>query len=252
MTLVLLGCPLVAQALPTVINAVPNCDTTPDRSVVFQIQNYSYAKFDKQAVPPTKRSSMIYGLQFGFRKMEVGLDTIADRRFSKPESGLYAGPTAVNFKYRLMTQGSDSFSLVVGAFNLGVERFDAVDYYEPSPYFMISKAFNDLRLHLGYQLNLMGFYRLVEADGTKRKNDGFICGFDYPLIKGAHPLMLLVDYVSGPMAMFDVGLGYTISPKWSIGVSSYNPLRDHLPNSPASTLQLPKQFWWGISYTHSY
>ncbi len=244
-----LACP--AFALPSLLNYCPNCDLIPDRSFVLQLQNYSYSAFDKQTVPPTKRSSMIPGFQVGLKKLELGLDIIADPRFSKPESGLYAGPTAFNFKYRILTQGSDTFSLVVGAYNLGTTHYNGFDFYEPSPYFTMCKSFGDLRLHLGYQWNLLGIQKLVEADGSKKINNGIICGFDYVLVKGKKPLTLLVDYFTGPLATVGVGASYPFNSHWSFGFSTYHPVRDHLPDSPASTLQLPKQLWLGLTYSHA-
>ena len=232
-------------ALPTVVNYMPNCDTVAPKTLMLQVSNYSYRFTDTATKAAIKKdSSMIYSMEFGFKKAEVGVDFIGTRSFVDTRSALYAGPVAFNLKYRLLTQGQkkDTFSLAVGTYNLGVKKY-AADYYVPAPYVIATKAFKDLRLHLGYQFNILGFKRL---DTDRKRNDGILFGFDTVVIKDAKkPVTLLADYFGGPAATVALGVTQNFTPKLNWCVCYYIPTKSKLPVSKS---QLPKQLWVALSY----
>lgn|GEM_PF-2915536 len=235
-----------AWALPTIINSCPSVDLVPENNLMFQLSYYNFNFTDDASKAAVKKSgSPIYALEYGFKKGEIGVDIIGEKSFVNTDSGLYAGPVAFNFKYRLLTQGTkgDKFSFVVGAFNLGAKKYQNMDYYVPSPYFMACKAYKDFRIHAGYQWNILGFERL---DTDRKKNNDLILGFDSVIIKDKnHPVSLLVDYFGGPGKTIGVGFWHTVSKTVSWGISTYHPLESKLP---VSKFQLPKQYWVGVSY----
>lgn len=239
-----------AQALPTLLNYVPAVDLVPERTVVVQLQHYAF-HFREAATRATVKetSSLLYVLEVGLARAEIGFDVVADKGFSNTDSGLYAGPVAVNAKYRLLNQGQgrDRFSLAVGCYNLCATRYDLngadVGYYAPSPYLVAARSFPGFRLHLGYQWNILGYRRL---DSDRRRNNDVIAGFDAVIVRHkTRPLSLLVDYAGGPARMVAFGLGQTLGPNWAVGVSVYQPIDGHLP---ASGLELPRQTWVGVSH----
>ncbi|MFZ2957652.1 MAG: hypothetical protein WA705_12240 [Candidatus Ozemobacteraceae bacterium] len=235
-----------AWALPTILNYCPSVDLIPEHNLMLQLSYYNYHFTDDASKAAIKKnSSLIYSVGYGFKKSEIGVDIVGEKSFVNTDSGLYAGPVAFNFKYRLLTQGNkgDKFSLVVGAFNLGTQKYSNTDYYVPSPYFMVCKDFKDFRLHAGYQWNFLGVERL---DTDRKKNNDLMLGFDAVIIKDKnHPVSLLVDYFGGPGKTLGVGLWHTLSKTISWGVSTYHPLNSELP---ISKFQLPKQYWVGVSY----
>lgn len=234
-----------AWGLPTILNYCPTVDLIPENNILFQASYYKFQFTDDAAKAAIKKDgSMIYSLGYGFKKAEVGVDVIGEKSFSNMDSALYAGPVAWNVKYRLLTQGTgtDKFSLVLGAFNLGTKSYNS-DYYGASPYIMAAKAFKDFRLHLGYQVNILGYKRL---DTDRKTNNDILAGFDAVIIKHkTRPLSLMVDYTGGPGKMIGVGLWQTLSPNWAVGISTYHPLDDELP---VSKFELPKQVWVGVTY----
>jgi len=234
------------SALPTILNYVPSTDVIPEGNLLLQLSYYGF-DFNDDASRALVRTpgSMLYSLGYGWKKAEIGLDVIGRQSFSTTESGLYAGPTSFNFKYRICTQGTghDRFSLVVGAFNIGTRDYgDTFGYYRPSPYLMLSHAFKNFRLHAGYQWNILGYHWL---DTDRKSNNDLIAGFDAVIIKNKkRPVTLLIDYTGGPAKMVAYGLSQPINSEWSWGVSYYVPIDDHLP---VSGTELPKQIWVGIS-----
>ncbi|MBP7635899.1 hypothetical protein KBA41_17175 [Candidatus Ozemobacteraceae bacterium] len=243
--LFMLPCHAVS-ALPTLLNSIPSTDLIPADNLMLQMSYYGF-NFTDDATRALIRTpgSMIYSIGYGMRKVEFGADVVSRQSFSDTTSGLYAGPTSFNFKYRICTQGTgnDTFSLVAGAFNIGTHDYgDAFGYYRPSPYLMLSHAFKEFRLHLGYQWNLFGFH-WVDAD--RKGNDDVLAGFDAVIIKHRkRPVSLLIDYAGGPLNMVAYGIFQTLNPEWSWGISYYVPVNDHLPVSNA---ELPRQFWVGIT-----
>ncbi len=235
-------------AIPTALNYVPTVDTATDRTLVLQISNYSFdfKRFDPITNPKPqgfKERSPIFALEVGFKKAEIGIDVIGDKDFSNPRSGNFAGPTSWNFKYRLMTEKPDAFSLAMGAFNLGTTKYSGFDFYEPSPYLVAAKSFHDFRIHLGYQFNILGYRRL---DTDRKRNDGLLLGFDTVIIKSKkRPVSLFLDYFGGPAATFGAGIGQNINSRIGWLFSSYHPVKSRLP---VSKWELPKQYWFAVSY----
>lgn len=238
--------------MPTVLNYCPSVDLIPNRTVMLQASGflYDFRRFDPVTNPRPPKfddASMIYSLGFGFRKAEMGVDFVADRSFSNPDSGLWAGPIAWNFKYRFLTQGSDSISLAAGVCNLGATRYSGQDYYSPSPYLVAAKSFDGFRLHLGYQMNLLGYRRI---DSDRQKNDGLLAGFDTVIIKDkVRPVSLLVDYFGGPAKTLGLGVYQLVSPQWLWGFSYFHPIQGELSASKAEMAD-QYQLWVGhfISY----
>lgn len=234
------------SALPTILNYIPSTDLVPTGNMIMQLSYYGFNYTDdaSRALVRTP-GSMIYSLGYGWKKAELGFDLIGRQSFSTTESGLYAGPTSFNFKYRVCTQGTDSdtFSLAVGAFNIGTHDYgDTFGYYRPSPYLVLSHAFKDFRLHAGYQWNLLGYEWL---DNDKKSNDDVVAGFDAVIIKHRkRPVSLLIDYTGGPGKMLAYGVSQTLSPEWAWGISYYVPIDDHLP---VSGTELPRQVWFGVT-----
>lgn len=242
---------LPGWTLPTVLNYVPTVDTIASRTLLLQISNYrfDFQRFDAVTNPKPvgfKSSSMIYSLEVGFTKAELGVDFIGDKDFSNTRSGNFAGPTAWNFKYRLMTENPDAFSLAVGVFNLGATHYSNTDYYTPSPYFVVGKSFPGFRLHLGYQLNILGYRRLDVTATSSRRNDGIMAGFDAVIIKHPRrPVTLFVDYFGGPASAIGVGLGQNLTPRFGWLLSTYHPTHGQLRDTK---WELPKQYWVGLNY----
>lgn len=234
--------------IPTALNYLPTVDTAPDRNLVLQLSNYSFdfKRFDPVANPKPrgfKENSMIYSLQVGFKKAELGVDIIGDKDFSNTRSGNFAGPTAWNLKFRLMTEKPDPFSLAIGTYNLGATKYSGCDFYEPSPYIVAAKNFPGFRIHLGYQSNILGYRRL---DSDRKRNDGILAGFDAVIIKHKkRPVSLFLDYFGGPAATFGAGLGQNITPRLGWFLSTFHPVKNRLT---VSKWELPKQCWFAISY----
>jgi hypothetical protein len=244
-----LCCAMAGWAIPTVLNYVPTVDTAADRTLILQISNdsFDFKRFNPVTNPKPvgfKESSMIYAFEVGFRKAEFGVDIFGDKDFCNTRSGNYAGPTAWNVKYRLMTEKPDAFSLAIGAFNLGTTRYSGTDYYEPSPYIVAAKNFTGFRLHLGYQANLLGYRRL---DTDRKKNNGLLAGLDAVIIKHKkRPVSLYLDYFGGPAATYGVGLGQNLNPRVGWLLSTYHPIKSRLP---VSKWELPKQYWFAVNYS---
>ena len=234
------------SALPTILNCVPSTDLVPTGNLILQSSYYGFNFTDDASrALISAPGSMIYSLGYGWKKAELGVDGVGRQSFSTTESGLYAGPTAFNFKYRVLTQGtgSDKVSLAVGAFNIGTHDYgDAFGYYRPSPYLVFSHAFKEFRIHLGYQWNILGYHWL---DTDKKSNNDMIAGFDAVIIRHKkRPVSLLIDYAGGPGKMVSYGIAQTLSSEWAWGFSYFVPIDDHLP---ISGMELPKQYWVGIT-----
>jgi len=233
-------------AFPTILNYVPIVDTVAKKTLFIQIGDFNF-HFKNAPPAPFVSHSLVYSLTYGFGKAEVGVDLIGDHHFANTDSGLYAGPTAFNAKYRLMTEGTgrDRFSVALGIMNLGVTRYDNQwnDWYVPSPYFVFAKKVGNFRLHLGYQWSLNGYQNL---DTDKARNDGLMGGADVVLIKSkTNPVTLLLDCYGGRAGCFGVGLTQPFGKGWSWAFSYYIPLRDHLQVSGG---ELPRQHYIGIGY----
>jgi len=250
LTFVLIGLVMLSSnavsALPTLLNSIPSTDLIPADNLMLQASYYEYyftedASRDSVHTP----GSMIYSLGYGLKKMEFGVDVVGRTSFSGTESGLYAGPTSFNLKYQICTQGTgnDKVSFAVGAFNIGAHDYgDDFGFYRTSPYLVLSHAFKDFRLHLGYQWNLFGY---SWADTDRKSNDDVLAGFDAVIIKHRkRPVWLLIDYAGGPSKMVAYGISQTLTPEWNWGASYYVPVNDHLPVSGA---ELPRQFWVGVT-----
>lgn len=226
------------HAVPLMLNNVPTTDVTASDTLVLMLNYYGYRYKDAQAFPT---QSMIYSLEYGYKKMELGFDYTADKGFI--ENGGYPGPMAWNFKYRILTEGSDPVSLAAGAFYLGSRAYND-QYYGTSPYLVMSRQFNDVRLHLGWQTNLLG---VRTADEDNRKSSGILIGVDGTAIKHAkRPVSMFIDYVGGPLATFGIGVYQPLNTKWSWAYSFYRPVKRELPLSGA---ELADQHWFGISYS---
>ncbi|OQA11091.1 MAG: hypothetical protein BWY66_00069 [bacterium ADurb.Bin374] len=234
------------SALPSLLNSIPSTDLIPTDNLMLQMSYYAYT-FTEDASRNAVHTpdSMIYSLGYGLNKVEFGVDVVGRQSFSTTESGLYAGPTSFNFKYRILTQGTgdDKLSLAVGAFNIGANDYgDDVGYYKTSPYLVLSREFKDVRLHLGYQWKLFGY---SWADDDKKPNDDVIAGLDAVIIKHEkRPVCLLIDYAGGPSKMLAYGISQNLTPEWNWGFSYYVPIDDHLPVSKA---ELPRQYWIGVT-----
>lgn len=234
-----------ALAVPTLINYAPTVDTIAKDTLMLQLSYYKFNfKDDASKAAIKEDGSWIYSLGYGFKKAEIGVDVIGDKSFTNMDSALYAGPTAWNVKYRLLTQGQghDTFSLAIGAYNLGVKEYTQ-DFYGPAPYIMAAKSFDGFRLHLGYQFNILGYKRL---DTDRKRNNDFLAGFDAVIIKHkTNPVSVYIDYTGGPGKMIGVGVGQTLGSKWAWALSTYHPIKSRLPTSG---FELPKQWWFGLSH----
>ncbi len=234
------------SALPTLLNSIPSTDLIPADNLMLQMSYYEYT-FTEDASRDAVRTpgSMIYSLGYGMKKVEFGVDVVGRQSFANTDSGLYAGPTSFNVKYRVCTQGvgNDKVSLAAGVLNIGAHDYgNDVGYYKTSPYLVLSHEFKDVRLHLGYQWNLFGY---SWADDDKKPNDDVIAGLDAVIIKHKkRPVCLLIDYAGGPSKMLAYGISQNLTPEWNWGISYYVPINDHLPVSNA---ELPRQIWVGIT-----
>ena len=228
-----------SYAIPTIFCNVPSTDITADNTLVLMYNFYKYAYKTPQAVD-TKTS--MYSIEYGHKKLELGLDYIGSRSFV--DGGNYPGRTNFNFKWRILTQGSDEVSMAVGAMFVGAKKYPGDQYYFPSPYIVFSKAFKDVRLHLGYQFNILGF---KQADLDNKKSSGLIAAIDGVVWKHPkHPVTMMVDYVGGPLATVGIGVSQPLSPRVSWFYCHYKPLKNPLPLSQA---EFPKQHWIGVTYS---
>jgi len=228
-----------SYAIPTIFCNVPSTDTTASGTLVMMMNYYNYAYKTPQTAD-TK--TIITSLEYGFKKLEIGADFIGSGSFV--DGGNYPGRTDWNFKWRVMTQGSDEISMAVGAMFLGAKKYPGDQYYFPSPYIVFSKAFKDVRLHLGYQNNILGF---KQADLDNKKSRGLIAAIDGVIWKHPrHPVTMMVDYAGGPLATWGIGFSQPLSPKISWFYCFYKPLNNPIPLSQA---EFPKQHWIGVTYS---
>lgn len=229
----------VSYALPTIFCNVPSTDTTADGTLVMMLNYYKYAYKTPQAVDT---QTMITSLEYGFKKLEIGADFVGSGSFV--DGGNYPGRTDWNFKWRILTQGTDEISMAVGAMFLGAKKYAGGQYYFPSPYIVFSKAFKDVRLHLGYQDNILGF---KQADTDNKRSRGLIAAVDGVVWKHPrHPVTMMVDYTGGPLSSVGIGISQPLSPKISWFYCFYKPLNNPLPLSQA---EFPKQHWIGVTYS---
>ncbi|MBF0548037.1 MAG: hypothetical protein HQM08_26605 [Candidatus Riflebacteria bacterium] len=247
--LFLLSTQVTLFAMPSMLNYVPNCDTVPNKNLQVTFANYMYDfKGPFQNAGVTTNNSFWYGLEVGLKKAELGIDYLSNAAFVDQRSALYAGPVCYNFKYRLLTEGKDSFSLAIGAYNLGATKYNGLpfEFYYPSPYIIGTKTVRNMRFHLGYQIAILGYKNL---DYDKKKNDGAMAGFDTVIIKSKnHPLTLMVDYFSGPMSCVNVGLLQPINSRLSWNLCSFHPLKQHLEPVQSSSVEFPIQYFLGLNY----
>ncbi len=226
-------------AIPTVFNNVPSTDVTGNNTLVLMFNYYKYAYKTQQAADT---ASMMYGVEYGYKKLELGGDFIASRSFV--DNGNYPGRSNFNFKWRILTQGSDEISMAVGAMYLGSEKYTGGQYYYPSPYVVFSKAFKSVRLHLGYQNNILGFKR---ADLDNKNSRGLIAAIDGVVWKHpVRPVSLMLDYAGGPLATYGVGISQPLNSRVSWFYCFYKPVHDPMPLSQTES---PKQHWLGLTYS---
>lgn len=227
-------------ALTTMLNSIPTADIVAHKT--FSLLG-SYYKFNYMNSYTFDTASPIYGLEYGFNKFELGLDYIQSDSFTR--NGLYNGRYAGNFKWRILTQGTDAVSLAVGVMSLGSKNYSPAgnwQYYKPAPYFIFTKAYTDCRLHLGYQMNGFGF---AKADG--KNSNSILAGIDGTIYKHPkHPITLMVDYIGGPMALYGIGFYQPINPKLTWAYSFYKPQK-HFAND--GTEYAPKQHFISLTYT---
>ncbi|HPG59389.1 MAG TPA: hypothetical protein PKW98_16330, partial [Candidatus Wallbacteria bacterium] len=57
-----------AYAIPTVFNNVPSTDITGDNTLVLMLNYYKYANKTPQAAD---MASMMYGVEYGYKKLEL-------------------------------------------------------------------------------------------------------------------------------------------------------------------------------------
>ncbi|HNY11421.1 MAG TPA: hypothetical protein PKK26_07530, partial [Candidatus Wallbacteria bacterium] len=134
--------PSKAAAVPLMLNNVPTTDVTAHNDLSLMLSYYGY---DYKTPQTTPTSSFVYSMEYGFNKCELGFDYTMKKEFV--DIGGYPGPMAWNFKWRIMTEGSDPVSLAVGTFYAGAKSYNN-QYYGASPYFVFSKQFQNARLHL--------------------------------------------------------------------------------------------------------
>ncbi len=227
-----------ASAIPLMLNNVPTTDITAHKNMVLMLNYYGYNYKTPQTVPT---NSFLYSMEYGYNKCELGFDYTMKKSFT--DAGGYPGPMAWNFKWKIMSEGSDPVSLAVGAFYAGAKSYNN-QYYGASPYFVFSKQLKDVRLHLGYQTNLLG---VKETDTDNKKSRGVIVGLDGVIIKSEkNPVTLMLDYTGGPLATYGIGIFQPINSKWSWSYSFYKPVKNELP---ISKTEVAKQHWIGINYT---
>lgn len=230
------------SAMPSMLHNVPTTDTIAHDNFSLLI---SYYKYNSTTTPPAGVSdkSTVFGLEYGYKKLELGVDFIGSKSFT--DNGYYAGRTAGNFKWRIMTEGSDEISLAVGSYYIGAKSYNN-QYYKPSPYIVASKTFKDIRLHLGYQGNIFGY---KEVGPENRKNNGVVAGLDAVIYKHPkNPITLMLDYVGGPQATYGIGFYQPINQKITWFYSYYSPKDKKLYDG---VTPLDKQHFIGITYAFS-
>lgn len=235
--LIVFSTPGPAAAIPLMLNNVPTTDITETDTLILMLNNYS---FDYKQGPGFSTCSPVCSLQYGYKKCEFGFDHTVKNDFV--DNGCYPGKTAWNFKWRILTEGSDPVSLAAGSLYLGAKSYNN-QYYGTSPYFVFSKQFRRARLHLGYQTNLLG---TKEADDDNKKSRGVIVGLDGVIYDHPNrPATLMIDYTGGPLATWGFGLYQQMGPKWAWTYSFYVPASRTLPLSGD---ELPRQQWIGVNY----
>ncbi|HNY11911.1 MAG TPA: hypothetical protein PKK26_10010, partial [Candidatus Wallbacteria bacterium] len=229
----------VSYAIPTIFCNVPSTDITANDTLVMMLNYYNYAYKTPQAADTR---TMLYSLEYGYKKLEAGADFLGSGSFV--DGGNYPGRVNWNFKWRILTEGSDEVSMAVGAMFIGAKKYPGDQYYFPSPYVVFSKAFKNARLHLGYQSNILGFKR---ADLDNKKSGGLIAAIDGVVYKHPkHPVTMMIDYAGGPLATVGIGVSQPLSPRVSWFYCFYKPLNNPLPVSQA---EFPKQHWLGVTYS---
>jgi len=234
-----------AWAIPSMLNSIPTTDVTGHRTLIL-MENYYKYNYKETDIPCD--SSLIHGLQFGYRNVEFGVDFVGKRDFE--DLGMY--PSSWNAKWRIFSEtASAPFSLAVGTFYLGAKRVPGLedDAYKPSPYLVAAKTLGNWRLTLGYQKSLFGFSRVDTHPITgfaERRNDGLLAGLDGVIIRHAkNPVTLMLDYYGGPLATWGFGLSQPFMETFNWSFCWYQPVKDKLPDSGAES---PTQVWFGISY----
>jgi hypothetical protein len=190
---------LPARATPSTLIWIPSTDIQPADKVHFGIDNY----FTVNAGDTTGAfTTPDYGLTWGFKNGEVGIDYIASQ--DKP---LY-----FNFKYLLMGKAPTDLNVVAGAYNVG--QTSATN--QEIKYLLTSTTDkNGWRYSLGYG---WGRKQALGAD-----HNMVLAGIDKQL---NGKWWVAADYQGGKSCVgaLNFGVGYTFAPNASVivGYDIYN------------------------------
>lgn len=188
---------LPVAATPTALIMVPSTDFAPQGKLHMDIDTYTYSH---------DGSMTYYGLTYGFKNAEIGVDYTPD---------VDEDQAAFNLKFGLVNK--DNFKMVAGVQNMSSGINNAALKYVMAS----TKAGDGTRFSLGYgvgrEANLGDDNKVVMAGIDKQFSDKWW---------GA------VDYISGDswLGGLNFGVSYAVAPNASILIG-YNIYNNDTPNS---------------------
>lgn len=193
---------LPASATPSTLIWIPSTDIQPADKTHFGIDNYFTVKPLRDGATTGAFITPDYGLTWGFKNGEIGIDYIAGQ--DKP---LY-----FNFKYLLAGKAPPDFNVVAGVYNVGTSPTTNQEI----KYLMTSIAdAHGWRYSLGYgwgRKQVLGNdHNMVLAGVDKQLNDKWWVAIDYQGGKSS-------------VGALNFGVGYTFAPNASVivGYDIYN------------------------------
>ncbi len=207
---------LPAAATPSTLIWIPSTDIQPADKTHFGIDNYFTEKSLQAGEATGAFTTPTYGLTWGGKNFEVGIDYVASQ--DKP---LY-----FNFKYLVAGKKPTDLNVVVGVYNLG--QTSATN--QEVKYVLTSTTDqNGWRYTLGYgwgRKEVLGDdHNMIMAGIDKQLNDKWWVAADYQGGKSA-------------LGALSFGVGYTFAPNASV-ILGYNVYNDgNLKNTITTQLDI--------------
>jgi hypothetical protein len=137
------------------LNNIPTADTTPDRTIVFQL---------KTVLSDETASEYFAGFKMGLEPFGQRFEWGVDGQAGVSSIGEDAGPAVLQFK--LAVDLTETTAVGLGVANIGVRSRDRDDVGQPFKYAVLSHDFGPFRAHAGYGLQQDGNTALLGLDTT--------------------------------------------------------------------------------------
>lgn len=137
------------------LNNIPTADTTPDRTIVFQL---------KSVLGDEMHSQYYGGFKMGLEPLGQRFEWGVDGTIGVGSIGENAGPAVLQFKFALDL--TETISLGLGVSNIGLRERDREDNGQPFKYAVLSHDFGSFRGHGGYGLQQGANTALIGLDTT--------------------------------------------------------------------------------------